>query len=149
MFEKSKAKAILDHTLIDIQTISDEFSKLYVHPNVDSIQVELLYVALSDYFLFIHQKSKIGDELMKIFVKTRCQNIPENYMIDLYKETHNKIFDTVKSEMRKTADTELGFFNGIDEVNKYFAELMDIDINDEKIKDILDWIASSRYKECQ
>ncbi len=40
--------------------------------------------------------------------------------------------------MQKTADTKLGFFNGIDEVNKYFAELMNIDINDEQMKDILD-----------
>ena len=147
MFEKSKAKAIVDHTIQVVDTLLQEFHKLDFFPDVDNVQLEAIYIAIDDYFLFLHKQSKIGDFVLDIFKKTRCTNIPEDYMQSLLQDLHSKYHDIVKAELAKDEDN--GFENGFNKINEMIADMINADYQNEEIKDRLDWILANRYFECK
>ena len=142
MFERMKAKRIVENTISDVKRFVNELPNhdVFLPGGIDEMLISSLFIAFADYYAYIHKHSDLGDMLVTSFLKkVEFPELYRNLLVDTHKDYHQIVKKCVEED--NSAD---GLSKGYVEISHYIGEKLYINRSKLDVYVIIDSILCQR-----
>lgn len=142
MFEKFKAKRVVEHTLYDVEKFINGLPEyeVYLAGGIDTALVASLFIAFCDFYAYSINQSTFGNLVVENFLG-RVQ------FIDLYRgliiDTHKDYYNIIKENLTQN-NTPEGLSNGYIAISQYIGKKLMIDSGKTSIHSVIQGMLLTR-----
>lgn len=145
MFEKLKAKRIVQKTLNDVRWLIDELPKhdVFLLGGIDDFLISSFFVAFLDFYACAHKRSEFGKLVVNSFLeKVEFVELYRGLISDAEKEYQQIIKECLQSD-----NSPNGLYKGYVEISRHISEKLLIDSSKADVFVIIDSILLQRMND--
>lgn len=147
MFKKIKSRKIVKNTIKDVAIFLQELNTLDVYPQADTAQIEVIYIALSTFFLSLHKKEELGEHVINEYIRSKGTPFLDGFYRDIINGFNKEYFRILQEDLSEDFSPD-GMTKCYFHINNYICETLQIKLSSADIIAAVDCMLFSRRKDC-